>query len=437
MGYARARPAGTWRDFDPGGTLTPLTAAMHEQWDQALYELKTAVQWAPPPSGDPTGAEDAAALNALVGTAGTMTVLGPGTYLGNAALNWATHTSLMGLGPNITSLKRTADVSLISQVGANNNRFRNNRLIGLTVDGNSGQGFVSPLVQQSFLSDPVMRDVILFGAEGIGLDQLEVWDFQSDNIIVSACGGNSAGAGSYPGHRMRCSTTDTVNNIHLRGYRNESFGADGALVVQANSTRVPINIHLTDFKFEKHGNVGIIASFDQVAGLKLRGGNISHTGGLAAGIAQGIDLFTVSGGENIVFDGWYLNPGTFLTNDVRSLINLDGSVHPINVVSLSDISLHQGSGSQPLEDIRFAGTVNNYSESGVAWANKTTWNEPHWSGTPTSIVPVAGGTSELYSGTGVPAVGLGNNGAFYLRNDGGAGTCIYQKRAGAWVATGA
>lgn len=40
-------------------------------------------------------------------------------------------------------------------------------------------------------------------------------------------------------------------------------------------------------------------------------------------------------------------------------------------------------------------------------------------------------------GTGVPAAGVGNNGDFYIRSDGGAGTCIYQKRAGVWVATGA
>lgn len=48
----------------------------------------------------------------------------------------------------------------------------------------------------------------------------------------------------------------------------------------------------------------------------------------------------------------------------------------------------------------------------------------------------AGGPSML-SGTGAPAVGLGKNGDLYVRSDGGAGTVIYQKRAGAWVATAA
>jgi hypothetical protein len=43
----------------------------------------------------------------------------------------------------------------------------------------------------------------------------------------------------------------------------------------------------------------------------------------------------------------------------------------------------------------------------------------------------------LFGGSGVPAAGLGANGDVYFRSDGGAGTTMYQKRAGAWVATAA
>lgn len=42
----------------------------------------------------------------------------------------------------------------------------------------------------------------------------------------------------------------------------------------------------------------------------------------------------------------------------------------------------------------------------------------------------------FYSGSGVPAM-TATNGSFYFRTDGGAGSCIYQRRAGAWVATAA
>ena len=43
----------------------------------------------------------------------------------------------------------------------------------------------------------------------------------------------------------------------------------------------------------------------------------------------------------------------------------------------------------------------------------------------------------LWSGSGVPAAGLGANGDIYFRSDGGAGTTMYQKRAGTWTATAA
>lgn len=48
-----------------------------------------------------------------------------------------------------------------------------------------------------------------------------------------------------------------------------------------------------------------------------------------------------------------------------------------------------------------------------------------------------GGASTFFVGTGVPGAGLGANSDFYFRTDGAAGATIYQKRAGAWVATGA
>jgi len=50
---------------------------------------------------------------------------------------------------------------------------------------------------------------------------------------------------------------------------------------------------------------------------------------------------------------------------------------------------------------------------------------------------LAGQPCTIFTGTGVPAAGLGANGDFFFRQDGAAGTCVYQKRAGAWVATAA
>jgi hypothetical protein len=47
------------------------------------------------------------------------------------------------------------------------------------------------------------------------------------------------------------------------------------------------------------------------------------------------------------------------------------------------------------------------------------------------------GPFRVYAVIGVPSATLGANNDFALRGDGAAGACIYQKRAGAWVATGA
>lgn len=376
-------------------------------WGNLLGGLVTA----PAPSGDATGVSDTAVLNALMAD-GAAILLGAGTYWVNAALTPTTHCALIGRGQNITTIKRAADISVISAVGTNASPLRNLRILGMTIDGNSGQGYTSTLVQQSYLRDPVMRDVTLFGAEGIGLDQLEVWDFQSDNLIVSSCGGNSSGA--LPAHRIRCSTTDTSNNIHLRGYRNESFGADGAILTQANGSRTPVNIVLTDYKIEKHNNAGIVANFQQVVGLHLVNGDAPITGGLASGVTAGVDLWSFPGCEDVRIAGLFVSLGAFSASDVRSIFNFDGSSNSIANVTLSDITLHQGTGSQPLEDIRFAGTVNGYAERGVTWSNISTWTQPHWAGAPSTLASavawpstslITGGTGKYFTlpGTGTTA----------------------------------
>ena len=47
-----------------------------------------------------------------------------------------------------------------------------------------------------------------------------------------------------------------------------------------------------------------------------------------------------------------------------------------------------------------------------------------------------GNAGTLFTGAGVPSISA-TNGDIFFRTDGGAGTCIYQRRGGAWVATGA
>ena len=46
-------------------------------------------------------------------------------------------------------------------------------------------------------------------------------------------------------------------------------------------------------------------------------------------------------------------------------------------------------------------------------------------------------TNTIWSVIGVPPNTMGANGDIAIRQDGGVGTTIYQKRTGAWVATAA
>jgi hypothetical protein len=348
--------------------------------------LGGSITYAPAPSGDTTGATDTAAINALLAE-GVIVSLGKSLssapYWVNGSLNIPTHSGIVGLGENLTTVKRAADVTVISAVGTNPSPLRNCVLAGLTIDANNGQGYVSTLVQQSYLRDPVLQNVLLYGAEGIALDQLEVWDEQTSMLTLSLCGGNNSGA--YAAHRIRCSTTDTSNNIHLRGYRNEAFGADGAILAANNGANQPINITLTDYKLERHGSIGIFFKATQGINIRLNGGAVAVSGGLAVGVAQGVDLFTFSGGNDVVVNGMTFTFGSFSSGDVRSLFNFDGSTNAITGATLQNVLFRSGTGSPPTSDIRFAGTVDRYREDNVRW-NSNWWNSPHWSGAPTSIV---------------------------------------------------
>jgi hypothetical protein len=418
---------------------------------------------APLPSGDTTGATDAAVLNALMADGASILLgkaLSTAPYWVNASLNYTTHCALVAFGQNLTNIKRAADVPIISQVGTNGTPLRNCRLIGVTIDGNTGAGYTSTLVQQSYVRDPVMRDVTIFGADGIGLDQLEVWDFQSDNLIVSSCGGNNVATNttatgvnalnsttvnvgsttgfgttgiftllgahvaytgktstsftgcsnhpattggetvalSRPAHVMRCSDTDTVNNMHFRGYRNESYGADGSRITIAVGTNIPKNIVFVDQKVEKHASAGIIDNFQQVQGLYQIGGTMPITGGLATGVAQGVDLCSFPGCEDVHLN-FTFSIGGFAASDVRSLFNWDGSVYAIDKVK-NGVKLRQGTGSQPTYDDRITGTVNSWNEDGHLWNSAHSWTNAHLSASPTSHGGLAVKGRQVFTASG-------------------------------------
>lgn len=95
----------------------------------------------------------------------------------------------------------------------------------------------------------------------------------------------------------------------------------------------------------------------------------------------------------------------------------------------------------PGGEIRF-GTRADAGATFVDWAKLSNAGNLQLSGSfsPPLLGAAAGifqAVAQLYVVTGVPSAANGANGDFALRSDGGAGSCLYQKRAGAWVATGA
>ncbi len=54
--------------------------------------------------------------------------------------------------------------------------------------------------------------------------------------------------------------------------------------------------------------------------------------------------------------------------------------------------------------------------------------------TNTAAITALQARNQILNGAGVPGAGLGNNGDLYINNTGGAGTRLYGKIGGAWVA---
>jgi len=52
----------------------------------------------------------------------------------------------------------------------------------------------------------------------------------------------------------------------------------------------------------------------------------------------------------------------------------------------------------------------------------------------TAAITALQARNQILNGAGAPIVGLGNNGDLYINNTGGAGTRLYGKIGGAWVA---
>jgi hypothetical protein len=116
-----------------------------------------------------------------------------------------------------------------------------------------------------------------------------------------------------------------------------------------------------------------------------------------------------------------LYPGSFFPNAVDSITNQPDREIP-DAIQAIEASLLGVAGAPALPVP--AGVM---PTSGGTFTGPLTLN---------SSLTLGGGTTpfpKLWGGTGVPAAGLGANGDYFLRADGGATAHLYFKSAGAWA----
>lgn len=170
--------------------------------------------------------------------------------------------------------------------------------------------------------------------------------------------------------------------------------------------------------------------------------NVNIVGNLVDNCQMGIDCFsnggnidTVNIADNIVINT--IHPA-FGGINVRGIVP-----NPTNYV-IKNNTITNGAGVGIYIQVAFTGlaVTNNYLNNNTAGSTNLTIAQKatnNWfNNLPQDTSGIMQlGTTSLYSGAGVPAAGLGANGDIYFNTTGGAGTTMYQKRAGAWVATAA
>lgn len=117
--------------------------------------------------------------------------------------------------------------------------------------------------------------------------------------------------------------------------------------------------------------------------------------------------------------------------EIQSILNASGDIDPGSVAGLPALVTQVAA---------LAVTVTALQVQTNANTNNIATNTSNITANTNSITALAlrvtalEARNQVLNGAGVPAVGLGNNGDLYINNTGGAGTNLYAKRGGAWVA---
>lgn len=291
----------------------------------------------------------------------------------------------------------------------------------------------------------------------------------SENIWFGPSGGTATGNGLDIGGSFNTSVTGNqiINfpgGIHLEGNPSGSYqiaisgntidagaspGVSSGISVQADSGGNPvthvaisgntISGFLNAILVQGSAFVGMVGntlrySYNEAVLVTTFAGTVSARCSISANEIAG-----VSGAASGTFDGIRLTHGvSFLvaSNDISGVggflprygISSDAS-------SLSNLYLLNKADNPATGQYNLLGTAEAVSYVDVNTLGLV-FNRAVFpgSGVTDGATQVATG---LLAGTGVPTNSVGQNGDFYFRSDGGAGTAIYQRRGGVWVATAA
>lgn len=110
--------------------------------------------------------------------------------------------------------------------------------------------------------------------------------------------------------------------------------------------------------------------------------------------------------------------------EIQSILNSRGTIDPSNVDGLpalfTQVAALVGEVAALTAEVA-TNTANIAANTAAIAAN-------------TAAIATLTARNQILNGSGVPAVGLGNNGDLYINNTGGVGSLLYGKIAGAWVA---
>jgi hypothetical protein len=127
--------------------------------------------------------------------------------------------------------------------------------------------------------------------------------------------------------------------------------------------------------------------------------------------------------QDPTFNRWLL--------ELTAILNSGGGVDPTSVAGLPEALAQVTANTAAIATLQTSSGGQSGAISSLQFQVATLQSQIT---TINSSITTLSARNQILNGAGVPAAGLGNNGDLFLNNTGGAGTRLYGKIAGAWVA---